>query len=102
MMTPPATRASNDLYCDSTCPSSVEIAPRVMNTRLKPMMKATEFSITLRKSSPSFIFNCSTPTPEIRDTYPGTSGSTQGDRNEISPAAKTAGSDGNGKLDIVL
>ena len=64
------------------------------------MMNAAEFSITLRKSSPSFIFNCSTPTPEIRETYPGTSGSTQGDKNEISPATKTAGRDGNGRFDI--
>src|ERR1700675_3904451 len=94
MMTTPAIRASSDLYCARTCPTSVEIAPSVMKTMLKPMMNAAELSITLRKSSPSFIFNCSTPTPEIRDTYPGTSGSTQGDKNEINPATKTASRDG--------
>src|ERR1700691_839387 len=98
IITPPAIRASSDLYCASTCPTSVEIAPSVMNTMLKPIMNAAEFSITLRNSSPSFIFSCSTPTPEISETYPGTSGSTQGDRNEISPATKTAS--GNGKVDI--
>src|SRR5580658_4192839 len=98
MMTAPAMRASNDLYCARTCPTSVEIAPRVMKTMLKPMMNAAEFSITLRNSCPSFNFSCSTPTPEIRETYPGTSGSTQGDRNEISPATNTAS--GSGKLDI--
>src|ERR1039457_2579735 len=100
MMTAPAMRASSDLYCARTWPTSVEIAPSVMKTILKPMMKAAELSITLRKSSPSFSFNCSTPTPEIRETYPGTSGSTQGDKNEISPATKAAS--GNGKLVISL
>src|SRR5208282_1397950 len=100
MMTTPAMRASSDLYCASTWPTSVEIAPNVMKTMLKPTMKAAELSITLRKSCPSCSFSCSTPTPEIRETYPGTSGSTQGDRNEISPATKAAS--GNGKLVICL
>src|ERR1700681_467696 len=99
-MTTPAIRASSDLYCARTWPTSVEIAPKVMKTMLKPMMNAAELSITLRKSSPSFIFSCSTPTPEIRETYPGTSGSTQGDKKEISPATKAAS--GNGKLVISL
>src|SRR5208283_4639278 len=98
MMTAPAMRASSDLYCARTWPTSVEIAPSVMKTMLNPMMKAAELSITLRKSCPSCSFNCSTPTPEIRETYPGTSGSTQGDKNEISPATKAAS--GNGKLVI--
>src|SRR5271169_4123543 len=100
MMTAPAMRASSDLYCASTCPTSVEIAPSVMKTMLKPTMNAAELSITLRKSWPSFIFNCSTPTPEINETYPGTSGSTHGDRNEISPATNAAS--GNGKLVIAV
>src|SRR5712692_1087159 len=102
MMITPAIRASSDLYCTRTWPTSVEIAPSVMKTMLKPMMNAAELNITLRNSCASFSFSCSTPTPEIRETYPGTSGSTQGDRNEISPATKTAGSDGNGKLVISL
>src|SRR5580698_1627329 len=71
-----------------------------MKTMLKPMMKAAELSITLRKSWPSFIFSCSTPTPEIKETYPGTSGSTQGDRKEINPATKAAS--GKGKPVIFL
>src|ERR1700723_4123516 len=98
MMTAPAIRASSDLYCASTWPTSVEIAPSVMKTMLKPIINAIELSITLRKSCPSFSFNCSTQTPEIREAYPGTSGSTQGDRNEINPATKTAS--GSGKLVI--
>src|SRR5208282_5512647 len=98
MMTTPAMRASSDLYCARIWPTSVEIAPKVMKTMLKPMMNAAKLSITLRKSCPSCSFSCSTPTPEIRETYPGTSGSTQGDRNEINPATKAAS--GNGKLVI--
>src|SRR5208282_3384767 len=100
MMTAPVMRASSDLYCARTWPTSVEIAPSVMKTMLKPIMNAAELSITLRKSCPSCNFNCSTPTPEIRETYPGTSGRTQGDRNEISPATKAAS--GNGRLVIFL
>src|SRR5664279_4711973 len=96
MMTAPAIRASKNLYCASTCPTSVEIAPKVMKTMLKPTMKAAELNITLRKSCPSFSFSCSTPTPEISETYPGTSGRTQGDRKEISPATNAAR--GNGRL----
>src|SRR5208282_807700 len=99
-MTAPATRASRDLYCASTCPTSVEIAPSVMKTMLNPRMKAAELNITLRKSCPSCNLSCSTPTPEIRETYPGTSGSTQGERNEMSPATKTAS--GSGKLVIFI
>src|SRR5208337_1200300 len=100
MITTPATRASSDLYCASTWPTSVEIAPSVMKTMLNPRMNAAELNITLRKSCPSCNFSCSTPTPDIRETYPGTSGSTQGERNEISPATKTAS--GSGKLVIFL
>src|SRR6202162_3120358 len=98
MMTAPAMRASNDLYCARTCPTSVEIAPSEINTMLKPTMNAAELNITLRKCLPSFIFSCSAPTPDMRETYPGTSGRTQGDRNEISPATKAAS--GKGKLVI--
>src|SRR5271170_7923659 len=96
MITAPAILARSDLYCARTCPTSVEIAPSVMKT----IIKAAELSITLRKSCPSCSFSCSTPAPEIRETYPGTSGSTQGDRNEINPATKAAS--GNGKLVISL
>src|ERR1017187_7689367 len=98
MMMTPATRASSDLYCARTWPTSVEIAPSVMNTMLKPRMKARELSINLRSRCPSVDFSSSMPAPEIRETYPGTSGSTQGERNEIRPATKAAS--GNGKLVI--
>jgi hypothetical protein len=71
-----------------------------MNTTLKPKMKAAEFSISLRSTRASWDFSSSTPVPEINDTYPGTSGRTQGDRKEISPAKNAAM--GRGKLVIVF
>src|SRR5882672_7539397 len=98
MITAPAIRASSDLYCANSCPTSVEIAPSVMNTILKPRMNAAEFSITLRKNCPCSVLSSSTPTPEIKETYPGTRGSTHGERNEINPATKAAS--GSGKVDI--
>ena len=74
------------------------MAPSVINTMLKPMMKAAELSISLRRRWPSLDFSSSMPAPEISETYPGTSGSTQGERKEISPATKAAS--GSGKLVI--
>src|SRR5277367_7155122 len=53
-------------------------------------MNATEFNMTLRSSWDSCVLSCSTPTPEISDTYPGTSGSTQGERNDTRPARNAA------------
>src|SRR5258708_39995684 len=90
IMTTPAISARVDLYLAATCPTAVESAPRVTNTMVNPMMKAIEFSITLRNSDASWSFNSSTPTPEISDTYPGTSGNTHGERNETRPATKAA------------
>ena len=97
-MTTPATRAKVDLYCEANWPTSVESAPKVMNTMLNPMMKAIEFSMTFRSTCVSWTFSSSTPTPEISDTYPGTSGNTQGERNETRPATNAA--NGSGRLPI--
>jgi len=46
MMTAPAMRASRVLILRENLTTSVEIAPSVMNTMLKPTMKAAELSIT--------------------------------------------------------
>src|SRR5256885_10535852 len=100
MITTPATIDNVCLYCAASCPISVEIAPKVTNTTLNPRMKPIEFTITRRISCDCGAFSSSTPTPEIRDTYPGTSGRTQGDRNEIRPATQAA--IGSGRLDIRL
>src|ERR1700675_3294564 len=69
-----------------------------MNTTLNPSMNAMEFNMTLRSSWDSCVLSCSTPTPEISDTYPGTSGSTHGERNDTKPARKAA--TGRGRLVI--
>src|SRR3989440_12864539 len=98
MMTTPAICANRDLQRASNWPTSVEIAPRVMKTTLNPSMKPTEFSMTLRSSCASCDLSSSTPAPEISETYPGTSGSTQGERNDTNPATKAA--IGSGRLDI--
>src|SRR2546425_1196965 len=63
-----------------------------------PSMKPTEFSMTLRSSCASCDLSSSTPAPEISETYPGTSGSTQGERNDTNPATKAA--IGSGRVDI--
>src|SRR5438552_2510586 len=67
----------------------------MMNTRLKPVTNVRELSITDFLNLLSCRFNSSTPAPEIRETYPGTKGSTHGDRNEIRPATKAAIGKGN-------
>lgn len=98
MMTTPATCASTELWRVRSWPTSVETAPRVMNTTLKPRIKAAEFRSSFRSTRASWDFSSSIPVPEINDTYPGTSGNTQGERKEISPATKAT--IGSGELDI--
>src|SRR5690242_12040048 len=64
-----------------------------MNTRLKPMMKAIEFIITMRRRRFfSIDSSCSSSSvaPEISEMYPGTSGSTHGERNDTVPAIRAA------------
>src|SRR5437879_1925135 len=95
MMITPAILLSRARCCRVACPIELATAPNTMNTRLNPRMNITEFSITERISLPSCWRSSSTPAPEISDTYPGTSGSTHGDRNEISPATNAAMGKGN-------
>src|SRR5512146_2922755 len=61
-----------------------------MNTMLKPRTNISELRITLGIRPLPPVRSSSTPTPEISDTYPGTRGNTQGDRNETSPATNAA------------
>src|SRR5437588_8180107 len=95
MMITPAILLSTARCCRVACPTELATAPNTMNTRLNPRMNITEFSITERISLPSCWRSSSTPAPEISDTYPGTSGSTHGDRNEINPATNAAIGKGN-------
>jgi hypothetical protein len=74
-------------------PIHVADAPRRMNTMEKPQIKAPELSSTLAFSLLKKEFELlavlisSRETPDIKDKYPGTSGRTHGDKNEIKPAA---------------
>src|SRR5437763_15090035 len=69
----------------------VAAAPSEMKTTLKPTTKLSDLTmmpaISLRSLS---CCSSSMVAPEINDTYPGTSGKTQGDRNETVPATNAA------------
>jgi hypothetical protein len=58
-----------------------------MNTTEKPETNASDEAKRLFRAGWP-VRNCSTPIPESMETYPGTRGSTQGDRNEMIPATK--------------
>src|SRR5437588_3662585 len=90
----PATLLSSARCCRVAWPMELATAPSTMNTRLNPMMNIIEFSITERMSLESWCFSSSTPAPEMSETYPGTSGRTQGERNEIRPAKNAASGSG--------
>src|SRR5579863_25317 len=90
MMTTPAISASSALYCVINWPTSVATAPSATNTMPKPRLNMSELRITLGINPLPPRRNSSTPTPDINDTYPGTRGKTQGERNETSPAANAA------------
>src|SRR5215470_735633 len=73
-----------------------------MNTRLNPTMNIREFSITVRSTLSSRVFRFSILAPEISDTYPGTSGSTHGERKDNKPATKAAIGRGVPDIDVIL
>src|SRR5271167_1017582 len=85
----PANGARRLLCCRRNCPTALADAPKATNTTEKPITNANEDAIRLpRGFSPRR--NCSTPIPESIEMYPGTRGSTHGERNEISPATNAA------------
>src|SRR5258708_38733291 len=94
-ITTPAILLRIPKYSWVSCPTSVATAPRLMNTVLKPRINMTEWPITVLVRRFSGFFSSSTLAPEIRDTYPGTSGRTQGERNETNPARNAAIGRGN-------
>src|ERR1700692_283454 len=88
-MTAPANGASRLLFCSRNCPTALADAPNAMNTTEKPTTKEkAEVSRLPRGRSP--CRNCSTPIPDNIEMYPGTSGSTHGERNEVNPATNAA------------
>src|SRR5713226_8413303 len=71
------------------CPTALAEAPKEMNTTEKPATKARE-EANRPELGTSPLRSCSMPMPESMEMYPGTSGKTQGERNETSPARKAA------------
>src|SRR5271157_221426 len=68
----------------------VATAPRAIKTTLNPQINVNECSITVPSMRRSLDSKSSTVAPEINDTYPGTRGSTHGDRNDSTPARNAA------------
>jgi hypothetical protein len=89
MMTPAILLMSARCLCNAW-PTVVAAAPRARKTIEKPRMNIKEFRKTLRIRRESCSLSSSTLAPEISDTYPGTRGRTQGERNEINPARNAA------------
>ena len=92
MMIAPATTL-NTVRCESRkLPTHVAEAPRAMNTIEKPATNAIEFrKMRATSGAPPPAFSASIDSPESMEMYPGTSGSTQGDRNEATPARNAIG-----------
>src|SRR5215472_4624511 len=100
MITAPAIQVSCFLYSRANCPREVAAAPSITNTTVKPRMNMSECKSTVFNNLRSFDWSSSTLAPEMRETYPGTSGSTHGERNETIPATNAA--IGRGNEDIGL
>src|SRR5580765_7699916 len=95
MMTAPAIQVSCLLYSLASPPTVVAAAPNITKTTVNPRMNISECNSTVLSSLRSFVCSSSTLAPEIKETYPGTSGSTQGERNETIPARNAAIGRGN-------
>jgi hypothetical protein len=80
----------------------VAAAPSITNTTVKPRMNMSECKKTVFNNLRSFDWSSSTLAPEIKETYPGTSGSTQGERNETIPARNAAIGRGNEDIGLSL
>jgi hypothetical protein len=84
----------NDILEERNAPIQVADAPRRIKTSENPTTKNSEFIRTIhfslfRKDGlGSFSFISLKVTPDTKEIYPGTRGKTQGDKKEISPAAK--------------
>src|SRR5712675_736339 len=73
----------------------VAAAPSITNTSVKPRINMSECNSTVFSSLRSLFCSSSTLAPEISETYPGTSGSTHGDKNETIPARNAVIGKGN-------
>ena len=90
----PAILDRMDIFDEIKMPSQVADAPKRINTIENPiikniaLIKMMRLSLLIRTLLPSAAFISSRENPEINEIYPGIRGGTQGDKNEIKPAAK--------------
>src|SRR2546422_10686651 len=71
------------------CPAALNEAPSATNTTEKPRTNATECNSTRRRAAgPRSAVRSATDIPVMNEMYEGKRGSTQGERNEKSPALK--------------
>jgi hypothetical protein len=84
MMKTPAAISSGRRLARSASPNHAAPAPSATNIAVKPPTNAAVERVTVPGRLPS----SSKPTPETKERYPGTSGSTQGDVKATTPAAK--------------
>jgi len=93
IMTSPAIFVRNEILDDNNVPNHVAEAPKRMKIIENPPIKNTELRTTVSfclfssplPGEPTFI-SCR-ETPDIKEMYPGINGRTQGDKNDINPAA---------------
>src|SRR5258708_30943404 len=95
-----ATRAGGDFTIQSQDTQRVAATPQTKKIGPKPRMNRMDFPIPRRIRFACGVLSSSTPTPEIIETYPGTRGSTQGERKETRPARNAAIMEGFGRFDI--
>jgi hypothetical protein len=82
-----------DIFDVIKVPIQVADAPKRINTienpviKNKALIKMIRLSLLIRTLLPSAVFISSRENPEINEIYPGIRGRTQGDKNEIKPAA---------------
>ncbi len=89
MIKAPASGASRVRLRTRNEPTALADAPNAMNTIENPTTKASaDRSNPPRGAWP--CFSSSTPIPESIEMYPGTSGSTHGERKETNPATNAA------------
>ena len=88
----PATRTITSEYCSSHAPATPATRLKVTNTSVNPAMNSSTPSIRRRRLRRSSTASAeASVNPPRKPRYPGTSGSTHGDRNETSPAASAIG-----------
>src|SRR5918992_1326109 len=73
-----------------TCPIRLNDKPKVIKTVEKPIMNSRELSTTRRRSLGLACerLKSSNDTPAMKERYEGTSGNTQGDKNDSTPAPR--------------